>query len=119
MAFVLSLPIVLLFVGLPRARTERRKRAAIERQRCDRCGALLGVAALARADALFAAYVARVHEDDDTRYRRLVRDVHACCPRCDACYGYDERADRFVPLPERMANAMYAGLLEPATAEIR
>jgi len=47
-----------------------------------------------------------------------VRDVHACCPRCDACYGYDEAADLFLSLPERTATAMYAGLLEPATAAI-
>ncbi len=122
-AFVLSLPIVLPFVGLAEARTERRKRAAIERQRCDWCVARLDAAALTRADALYAAYVAKVHAEDDTLFHRLVRDVHACCAccaRCDACYGYDERADWFVPLPVRRATAMYAGLIEravePATA---
>ncbi len=114
--FVLSLRFVLPFVERAEARTEQRKRAAIDRQRCDWCMTPLSVDALARADTLFAAYVAKIDRENDTLRHRLVRDVHACCPSCDACYGYDELAERFVPLHARTARTMYADLLEPATA---
>jgi hypothetical protein len=105
--FLVSLPIVLPFVGIAQVRSEKRKRACVERWPCGWCVAPLGGEALVRADALFGAYVDRQFGDDFTF--RIVRDLHACCLRCDAGHRYDEQADRLVLLHSREFATMYPG----------
>ena len=116
--FLVSLPIFLPFVGLQQARSKRRLLACVERSPCGWCVAPLGADALARAEALSSAYFDR--EFADVLYARVVRDLHACCPRCDAGHRYDEPADRFVLLAPRAFAKLYGELLDiavpPATA---
>lgn len=112
--FLLSLPIVLPFVGIAQARSDKRKRLCAERWPCGWCVAPLGTAALARADALFGASVDEQFGADVML--RIVRDLHACCPRCDAGHRYDEQADRFVLLHPREFAATYGPLLATAVA---
>ena len=112
--FALSMPVLLPLVGLAQARYERRKRLAAARTPCGWCGAPLGAEALARADALFAAYVAKLFPPDRLVKYRIVRDLHACCLRCDAGHRFDEEANRFVLLPGRDFAARYGGLIADA-----
>ena len=112
--FILSLPIVLPFVGIAQARSDKRKRLCVERWPCGWCVAPLGAEALARADALFGAYADQ--QFGDAFKFRIVRDLHACCPRCDAGHRYDEQADRFVLLHPREFATMYGPLLATAVA---
>ncbi len=112
--FLLSLPIVLPIVGLQQAREHKRKRACVERWPCGWCVAPLEAEALTRADALFGAYIDE--RFDKTEQLRIVRDLHACCPRCDAGHRYDEKADRFVLLDFREFARWYGDLLDTAIA---
>ena len=112
--FLLSLPIVLPFVGLQMAREEKRKRACVERWPCGWCVAPLGTEALARADALFGTYIDTYF--DKTEQLRIVRDLHACCTRCNAAHRYDENADRFVLHHPFEFARWYGELLDTAVA---
>lgn len=118
--FLLSLPIVLPFVGIAEARAKKRKRTRAERWPCGWCVAPLGAEALARADTVFSAYVGQ--QTGDAAKFRIVRDLHACCPCCDAGHRYDEQADRFALLQSREFATTYGPLLattvKPATATL-
>ena len=117
--FVVTLPVTGPLLAWSEARAERRKLMAVERWPCGWCTAPLGTTALERADALVAAYVSAVCTDD-MLYARFVRDLHACCPRCDAGHRYVEREARFALLHPREFEEMYADALRkavpPATA---
>ncbi|RZF65097.1 hypothetical protein EWE75_06875 [Sphingomonas populi] len=96
--FIVSIPFVLPFVAIAEKRTAKRKQALVESWPCGWCVAPLRVEALARADAIFAAYAHKAFAQFHTLQARMVRNLHACCPRCDAGHRYDEPTNRFVLL---------------------
>lgn len=112
--FLLSLPIVLPIVELQQARNDKRKRALVERWPCGWCVAPLGAEALARADTLFGRYIDE--HFDKTEQLRIVCDMHACCPRCNAGHCYDAHADRFVLHHPREFGRRYGEPLETVTS---
>ncbi len=97
---VLLLPVILPAVAVLQARYERRLRAAAERFACLRSGDRLGSVALARADAAWSEHFASLRREHPTWRFRLVRNLHALCPRCGRRYHFDEPAGRFVALDE-------------------
>ena len=111
--FLVTLPVTGPLLAWSEARAGRRKRAAVERWPCGWCTAPLGTAALERADALVAAYAAAAFSDD-MLYVRFVRDLYACCLRCDAGHRYTERDGTFALLHPREFETMYADALRDA-----
>ena len=99
-SFGLILLIVLLPVLLPvalvlHARDLRRRRASVERFVCAGCGQVLGLEALARADAAWAEYVEKLHREHPGYRFRLVREVDAICLQCGTRYHFDEKKRTF------------------------
>ena len=94
--FFLGLPVMLPVAMIQHVRTQRRRQRRAERTPCLRCGAGLGEAALARADAAWAEYVSKLHREYPGARFRLVRSVWAVCAACGQRYDYDEKTDTFV-----------------------
>ncbi len=92
---IVSLPVLLPLVAVLHVRDLRRRRSATEAFACVQCGAVLGAAALERADAEWAGHLARLHREHPGCTFRLVRDLHAICTRCDTPYRYDEERRTF------------------------
>lgn len=91
--FILSSPFLLPFETIAEKRTTRRKHALVATWPCGWCVAPLGPEALVRADALFAAYAnepvaefapSKPFGKFDTPQARIIQNLHACSPRCDA-----------------------------------
>ena len=97
--FGLILLIVLLPVLLPVALVlharDLRRRASVERFVCVGCGQVLGLEALARADAAWAEYVEKLHREHPGYRFRLVREVDAICLQCGTRYHFDEKKRTF------------------------
>ena len=81
---------------IQQALAERRKGRRVLQAPCVRCGAVLGAAAVARADAEWSAHVAKLFRDHPGMRFRLVRGVHAVCTACGQSHRYDEKSDAFV-----------------------
>jgi len=99
-AVVAALPVLIPVAFLAHARDQRRMREAASRTACKRCGAMLGMPSQDRADAAWAAHVAKLFADHPPLRFRLKRDVWAICAVCGATYGYDDERRVFVPIPE-------------------
>ena len=114
---ILALPIIIPLAGWSKARADRRQRLAVRSWPCGWCGFPLGEEALARAEAIHVAYYDQMSAGFE--YFRMVRDLHACCARCDAAHRYHEKADRFDLLSVREFARTYGdlidGLVAPAT----
>jgi hypothetical protein len=114
---ILILPIVIPLAGWSHARAGRRRRLAVRSWPCGWCGFPLGEEALARAEAIHVACYDRMFPEF-TRFR-MVRDLHACCGRCDAAHRYHDKADRFERLSAREFARTYGdpidGPVAPAT----
>ena len=111
LVFLLTLPVTGPLLAVSEARADRRKRAAAVGWPCGRCGAPLGLPALERADAVFAAYVHTAFEDGGALRMRMVRELDACCPTCDAGHRWDRSTHAFVLLPAREYERTYAAAL--------
>ena len=97
---VVGLPALLPLAASLHVRDRRRRRRAAETFACTRCGAILGAAALARADVEWAEHVAQLCREHPGYRFRLVRELDAVCIRCDAPYHYEEERRTFGP-PQR------------------
>ena len=95
------LPVILPVALMLDARDLRRRRASAERFVCVRCGQVLGLGALARADAVWAEYVEKLHREHSGYRFRLVRQVQAICSRCGTRYRFDEEQGTFSALATR------------------
>ena len=95
-AVLLTLPVTMPVAMIQHGRIERRRRQRADKTPCTRCGAVLGEAALARADAEWTAHVDKLHREHPHVMFRLVRKVWAVCAVCGQKHGYDERKDEFV-----------------------
>lgn len=103
-ALVVSLPVAFPVAMIQHARAERRKKRRALEARCARCGAVLGQAALDRADAEWSAHLEKLFRENPGIRFRLVREVAAVCVVCGQSYRYDEKQDAFMaiydePLP--------------------
>ena len=94
------LPVILPVVAVLEARDRRRRVRAAVAFACVRCGQILGREGLARGDAAWAEHFFALQRAHPHSKLRVVRDVYAVCPRCDARYGYDEEARTFRLLSE-------------------
>ena len=94
--FLLGLPVMLPVAIVQHGRIGQRRKRRADGTACARCGAALGEAALARADAAWSEHVAKLHREHPHVMFRLVRRVWAVCVACGQEYGYDEKADAFV-----------------------
>lgn len=112
--FIMSLPFVLPFVAIAEKRAAKRKHALVATWPCGWCVTPLGSEALARADALFAAHTHKEVTELDVWRTRLVRNLHACCPRCDAGHRYDVPSNRFVLLHPLEFRAEFGAVLHAA-----
>ena len=95
----LLLPILLPLVTVLIAIDNRRKARAAEAFACVLCGKILGRAGLARGDAAWAEHFSAIGRARPYSKLRVVRDMHAICPRCNQRYRYDLQARTFRPLP--------------------
>ncbi len=91
----LFLPVILPLAAVLHARDLRRKRLAAACFVCVGCGQVLGQAALDRADAEWAEFVAKLHREHPGYRFRLVRDVDAVCLHCGARYHFDQETRTF------------------------
>ncbi len=97
---VVLLPVLLPVALMLHARDLRRRRASVEWFVCVNCGQVLGLAALARADAAWAEYVEKLHREYPGYRFRLARGVQAICLHCGTRYHFDEKKGTFcVPEP--------------------
>ena len=114
---ILALPIAIPLAGWLHAWADRRQRLTVRSWPCGWFSFPLGEEALVRAETIHVAYCDRMFAEF-TRFR-MVRDVHACCPRCDATHRYHGKADRFERLSAREFARTYGhlidGLVAPAT----
>ena len=86
--FVLLLPIILP-IALIQDRLRTRRIASVIRDFvCELCGTTLGMEAVRLGDERWRAVIADLHARfPDTRFR-IVRDIHAVCPKCGREYMY-------------------------------
>jgi len=96
-AAVLFLPTVITIPAVQDALWRRRLRRAARLAACTRCNAALGQDALRRADTTWQSWVAKWLETNPGT-PRLVRQLWAVCPACDAPHGFDDETLRFPPL---------------------
>lgn len=97
---LVTLPVTLPLAAWSIRRDERRRRAAARISGCACCGTVLGAAALARADAAWAAHFAALGRDHPGTRFRLVRNLHAICGTCGARHLWDETGRGFVLVRE-------------------
>lgn len=114
--FLMTLPVIGPLLAWSEWRADKRKRAAAAVWLCGRCGAALGPAALERADAVFAAYLRTALAGEGILRMRVVRDLDACCLRCDAGHRWDRAARAFVLLHAREYERTYGAALAEARA---
>lgn len=103
-AFVFASPVLIPVAMVLHTRDQRRMEAAAGKARCKHCGTILGIPSLHRADAAWAAYVAKLHRDRPGIRFRLVRRLWAICVTCDAEYGYDTALRVFPRIREPRAS---------------
>jgi len=109
--FVLTLPVTGPLLAWSEWRADKRKRAAVVDWPCGRCGEVLGLAALTRADAVFGAHVRTAFAGKGMLRLRVVRDLDACCLACDAGHRWDRAASAFVLLSVDEFERTYATAL--------
>ncbi len=96
---VLCLPIILPLLAFTEGRQQRQRQAAAARTHCQGCGAILGEAALARADEHTRERFANFRRDHPGWRPRMVRRIWAICTACGTRYDYDTKARLFTRLP--------------------
>lgn len=109
--FLAALPVTGPILAVTEARAKKRKRVAVVDWPCGRCAHPLGLEALARADAVFAAFVRTAFAVDGMPRARIVRDLDACCRRCDAGHRYHRATRTFALLPRAEFERVYADAL--------
>ena len=95
-AFIVSFPVAFPIAMLQHARVERRKKRRVLQTPCARCGAVLGPAAMDRANTEWSAHLEKLFREHPGMRFRLVREVDAVCVACEQSHRYDENADAFV-----------------------
>ena len=93
--FIVSFPVAFPVAMIQHGRIERRKKRRVLRASCARCQAVLGSAALERANAEWSAYLERLFRENPGIRFRLVREVDAVCVPCGQPHHYDEASDAF------------------------
>lgn len=109
---VLLSPVLIPIAAWQIRRTERRRTAAALRFPCEKCGQLLGQAALDRANAEWKVTVEKLRLEHPNTLFRLLRTVQATCVSCHQEYSYDEAADTFRPVKQprqRLSPALEQG----------
>jgi hypothetical protein len=99
-AFLIACPVLIPIAFVLHARDQRRMRAAADRARCGRCGAILGAASMHRANTVWAERVAALYRDRPGIRLRLVRRLWALCAACGAEYDFDATLRIFSRLPD-------------------
>ncbi len=99
-ALIVSLPVAFPMAMIQHTRAERRRKRRVFQAPCARCGAVLGTAAIERADAEWSAYLDKLFRENPGIRFRLVRRVHAVCVACGQSHHYDETADAFVAVTD-------------------
>ncbi len=97
--FMVALPVIIPLITLLAALDERHRKSAAASTRCIRCGLILGIAAVEKADEMYAAYVAVIKSKSwPSRVRLVERRLHAVCTGCGAQFGYNGKHRSFYVL---------------------
>ena len=94
---VVLLPVILPVVAVLDALDRRRRRTAAAGFACVVCGRVLGDEALACADRVWGEHTAAAARAHPGARLRMVRTVHAVCPRCGTRYTFLNAERTFVP----------------------
>ncbi len=86
--FILLLPIILPIALIQDWRRTRRIAKVISSFVCVSCGAMLGMEAVRLGDERWRAIIADLHERFPNDRLRILRDIHAICPKCGREYMY-------------------------------
>jgi hypothetical protein len=98
--FVLLLPLFLPLVVVWNAFHIHRLRSAASRFACSGCGQVLGKEAIRLADREWAKHMHEMSVRFPGARFRVVRDVHAICPKCGKQYRFLEKSRTFAETPE-------------------
>lgn len=105
-AFVVCLPLIIPAAIAWQALERRRRQRAVQRFACERCGRILGSAALRLGDAAWDKELREILDRLPPHVRvRIVRRVDAVCARCGARYMWAEGLRTFRPSPRDQADA--------------
>lgn len=101
--FVVCLPAIIPALAVSQWRDDRRLRAAARVFACLDCGAVIGDKAIRLAEAAWSQHRACMHAENSGvlfkhSRRRIVRRLHAICPRCGARYRFAGRESIFVAI---------------------
>src|SRR5262245_29239463 len=93
---VVTLPITMPIAFLQERLAQRKLERLVEAFTCVGCGPVLGAGALRLGYERWAAIVADMRKQHPTWRLRIVRTVHAVCPKCRREYLYVEKSGTLV-----------------------
>ena len=99
LSIALLLPVILPAVAFLNWRDTARLKRKARQTHCPNCGHLLGDEAIERGEAAWRERMSKLHWRPEMGIRRrVVRDIHAVCPNCNAAYEFIAKAGQFVPV---------------------
>jgi hypothetical protein len=92
------LPVIIPVVALLHLAYRKRLRATACVFACLSCGGILGLESIRLADAAWDEHIRELRAKHPSIRFRLVRHLHAICPRCGVRYTFLERERTFVQI---------------------